>query len=454
MTALDRPLPIRSAELVLWSLGDYGPHLVRNRRTGETFQLGREEQFLLERLDGRSSADQLRAAFALRFGQALTAEELTEFLGLAARRGLLKPAPEGPNVHPADTICSATFGLRQGLGQSPSETSRPAGAGSKPIAPLRGWAATEITRGGAGDKVNRAQTRSKGSARVSLKRITGWPVQGSINLLDGLGRGLAVASVKLHFFQLKYLTYVPRADDIFIVSYPRSGTTWMQMILYQLTTDGTMEIPHIAEYSPWFERSLCSARGFATRPPPRTFKSHLAYQQIPKGPARYIYIARDGRDVAISCFNLYRNYNGYEGTFEQFFEQFLRGKVQFGSWFKHVRGWWEHRHDPNVLFLTYEDLTRDLKGSIHRIISFCQFDIPSEELPRILERCGFAFMKQYENKFDPAMELLWEQATRLNAFLRVGRVGDGACKLTRDQQARFDQSFHEQMERVGFTWGD
>src|SRR2546427_6344241 len=48
-----------------------------------------------------------------------------------------------------------------------------------------------------------------------------------------------------------------------------------------------------------------------------------------------------------------RRYNGYEGTFTEFFERFLRGKVEFGSWFEHVKGWWKHRGDPNVLFLTY-----------------------------------------------------------------------------------------------------
>ena len=47
-----------------------------------------------------------------------------------------------------------------------------------------------------------------------------------------------------------------------------------------------------------------------------------------------------------------------DGTFAEFFDHFLRGKVEFGSWFQHVRGWWERRYDPNVLFLTYEELTR------------------------------------------------------------------------------------------------
>src|SRR5262249_61834635 len=104
---------------------------------------------------------------------------------------------------------------------------------------------------------------------------------------------------RVDWLRLKYVDYVPRPDDVFIVTYPRSGTTWMQMILYQLTSDGNMDLPHIAEYCPWVERSVRSARRFYTRPSARIFKSHLPYAQIPKGPGKYIYVARDGKDVAV-----------------------------------------------------------------------------------------------------------------------------------------------------------
>jgi hypothetical protein len=133
--------------------------------------------------------------------------------------------------------------------------------------------------------------------------------------------------------------------------------------------------------------------------------------------------------------------HGYEGTFAEFFEQFMRGKVHYGSWFKHVEGWWRHRRDLNVLFLTYEELVRDLEACICRIAAFCHFEVPPEKLPLILERCSFAFMKQHETKFDPALELLWENGTQLKSFLRAGRTGEGARELTPEQQVRFDQAF-------------
>jgi peroxiredoxin len=275
--------------------------------------------------------------------------------------------------------------------------------------------------------------------KVAKRGPLGWGVKAASKLLDWLGKPLGKLSGKLQMFELKHFKLVPRPDDIFIVTYPRSGTTWMQMILYQLTSDGNMEIPHIAEHCPWFERSSRSTEDFEKRKSPRIFKSHLAFGDIPKGPGRYIYVARDGRDVAVSYYNLYRNYNGYKGTFAEFFEEFMNGKVIYGSWFKHVSGWWKHRNELNVLWLSYEELTRDLEGCLRRIIAFCHLEVPPEKLPAIVERCGFAFMKQHESKFDPALETMWEQGTQLNSFLRAGRIGEGARELTTEQQVRFEQ---------------
>ena len=408
ITEPEKPLPVRRLELVSWFSGQSGKYLVRNRSRGETFRLGCEEQFLLERLDGRQNAAQLCAAFSARFGQPLSRDELAEFLDLAARRGFLEADGDGR---------AAVLAERQTRRLS----------------------------------VNCLQGGSAPTSRF-LNHIVGRTLRRVAGFLQWLGKGLRIAGREIYIFQLTRVNFTPRPDDIFIVTYPRSGTTWMQMILYQLTTDGSMEIPHIAEYCPWFESSLRSARGFETRPPPRTFKSHLSYRAIPKGPCRYIYVAREGRDVVVSNYHLYRTHVGYQGTFAEFFERFMRGKVQYGSWFQHVHGWWKHRGDPNVLFLTYEELTRNLEGCIGKIIDFCQFVVPPERLPAIVERCSFNFMKQHERKFDPAFERLWEEGVQLNSFLRKGRVGEGANDLTSEQAARFDAASRRHFEGTGLTW--
>ncbi len=389
ITEMGKPLPARRRELACWSSEKNGQSLVRNRRTGETFQVGYEEKFLLEQLDGRQNAERICAAFAAQFGHRLSTEGFFEFLELADQRGFLQPA----GIWPTEGLSG--FEVRQSSG---------------------GFTDQPFTQSAAAGS---AQRDAKARAPSLLKRDLGRCLTRLATMLQSFGEAIQSAGRRIHHFRLKHFAFVPRTDDVFIVTYPRSGTTWMQMILYQLTTDGNMGFPHIAEYCPWFERSLRAAQGFENRPSPRIFKSHLPYQKIPKGPGKYIYVARAGKDVAISYYHLYRMYQGYAGTFEEFFQQFMRGKVQFGSWF------------------------------IRRISAFCGLNVPADRLPGIIERCSFNFMKKHEAQFDPALELVWEQGTQLNSFLRKGCVGEGAIHLNSEQTARFDEEFRLQLAGTG-----
>jgi hypothetical protein len=397
--------PGRRPELISWAAGNGGKHFVRNRRTGEMFQLADEEHFLLDRLDGGRTEGEIRQSFEEQFGEQLSEDDLDRFVELAASRGLLQSRKDESNSDGAMRV--------------PTLEQAPAVAGRPPVG-------------------KRIASRAFKFASAALR----WPA-GTLNSAAGRFDALR----RTHF------DYVPRADDIFIVTYPRSGTTWMQMILYQLTTDGSMEIPHIAEFCPWFERSQRSARGFELRPSPRIFKSHLPYRQVPKGPGKFIYVARDGKDVALSYYHLCCAYNGYEGTFDEFFERFLRGKVDHGSWFRHVRDWWAHRNDPNVLFLTYEELTADLERCVRTIANFCRFEVAPDRIPGILERCSFAFMKEHEARFDPMFETLWESGVQLNTFLRQGRAGTGETALSLEQREQFERAFRKRLGGTGIEFG-
>jgi hypothetical protein len=164
-------------------------------------------------------------------------------------------------------------------------------------------------------------------------------------------------------------------------------------------------------------------------------------------------VARDGKDVAVSYYHFYRSHMGYKGTFEEFFGRFLAGEVSYGPWLRHVEGWWAHRDDPNVLFLHYEDLAHDLAGSLHRIANFCGLDVDPERFGGILERCGFAFMKAHEARFDPLLGMLWERGTRPNAHLRDGQVGGWKQHLTPEQEARFERALGRRLGRTGIGLG-
>jgi len=281
------------------------------------------------------------------------------------------------------------------------------------------------------------------------RRVLAGLLGGGAGLLDGLIRALIAARSTLLYLKLRHADFRPRPDDIFIATYPRSGTTWMQMILYQMTTRGEMDFQHISEVCPWFERNIVAGRDLEALPSPRVFKTHLRHYLLPKRPCRHIYVARNGKDVAVSLFHFYRSHFGFGGEFADFFEMFMAGRVEGGSWFDHVKGWRSHQDDPQVLFLYYSDLKSDLEGSIRQIAAFCDLTIPQEQMPRILERCSFDFMKRHEAQFDHTNEILWESQVQESTFLRRGQSGEGVKRLTAQENDRFDRELQRKLGTFG-----
>lgn len=251
------------------------------------------------------------------------------------------------------------------------------------------------------------------------------------------------------------LEFVPWDDDIFISSYPRSGTTWMQFLVYLLATDGSMDFQHISQVTPWWERALAwgnaTADDFARRPGPRIFKSHLPYAWLPRR-GRCIYMVRNGRDVAVSYYHLYCSHLGFQGSFSLFFQRFLRGELQYGSWFKHVAGWKRQRDNPRVLILAYEDLQRALPDCLGTLSAFLGLRPSDAKCADVLSRGSFAFMKAHEDKFDHIGELRLQRGLTEHAFLRRGKSGEGGKYLTAAQHARFEQALADPIRHPDIEW--
>lgn len=261
-----------------------------------------------------------------------------------------------------------------------------------------------------------------------------------------LGRLRVSATFKLG---PKYL-YKPRPDDVFIATYPKSGTTLVQMLLYQMTTDGAMDFQHIDSVSPWFEQEL--VKGNPARweelPSPRFFKTHFRPHMLPPT-AKFIYVLRDPGDVAISAYHHQRMMLGSDVPIEPAIDRFVDDRGSFlGSWFRHVEAWWPHRKDPNVLFLRYEDIITDLEETARRVAAFCSILVDEPAMPRILERCSVAFMKEHNAKFDPRLH----QVSRSRAeFIRKGQAGAGTREMTASQQERLEARVRDLEQRLGCT---
>ncbi len=95
-------------------------------------------------------------------------------------------------------------------------------------------------------------------------------------------------------------------------------------------------------------------------PSPRIFYSHVPYQMAVGGDpernklCKHIYLARNPKDVCLSYY-YFETGQKWAGCFncpwDKWFQMFMQGRVQRGSWFDNVLSWWQHRHAENILFL-------------------------------------------------------------------------------------------------------
>ncbi|MBX2811729.1 MAG: sulfotransferase domain-containing protein [Myxococcales bacterium] len=231
-----------------------------------------------------------------------------------------------------------------------------------------------------------------------------------------------------------------RDEDIYVATYPRSGTTWLQYILH-LLKGGADDFTHLSEVSPWWERCMAlgytSAERFELYQSPRVFKSHLPRQWLPQK-GRFIYSVRDGLDVAVSYHMLYRSHLRFSGDFSEFYQRFLNGEVQYGSWFKHVEGWRRVAHEPNVQLVSYEDLQHNFVDTVANLCRFLGWSVSPDKLTQVEARASFPAMKAQEKKFDPITETLMHQGLYQGHFLRQGTSGEGKAVVTEAMRAKFE----------------
>jgi hypothetical protein len=262
-------------------------------------------------------------------------------------------------------------------------------------------------------------------------------LEGSLKALTGVQRVLFAGQVSLRRTVTFDYKFERRPDDIFIATFPKSGTTLTQMMIHQLRSDGDMDIPHINAVVPWLETEVIGGNFelLNALPSPRVFKTHLRYEyQAPK--ARYIYIVRDVRDVFVSGYHHQCRGLGHRVKPEVFFQSFMNAMPHNGNWFQHLESWWPHRHDPNVLFLTYEGMVGDLEGTVRKVAAFCGFPIDESQMPRILERCSVAYMKRHEPKFDPRLH---QTDPGVGDFIRKGKVGSWIEELPAPDREKLEK---------------
>ncbi|XP_041795657.1 sulfotransferase family 5A, member 1 [Chelmon rostratus] len=251
--------------------------------------------------------------------------------------------------------------------------------------------------------------------------------------------------------------------DVLIVSYPKSGTTWMQEIVTLISSRGdqhlSQTVPNWAR-APWLEQHYFAAVLEASSTTPRVITTHLPHHLL--GPAlrgskaKVIYVSRNPKDVVVSFYHFHKmaNFLPEPSTFPEFLNQFLEGTLSYGSWFDHVKDWTSQTATMNnLLHITYEEMSLDLQGTIKRVSSFLQWPLAEDELYNCVKHCSFSSMK--DNKmvnYTLIAEEIMDHSK--GSFMRKGKVGDWKNMFTDEQNQYFTSVFKSKMHNctLEFVW--
>ncbi|KAK2575938.1 hypothetical protein KPH14_007300 [Odynerus spinipes] len=273
-------------------------------------------------------------------------------------------------------------------------------------------------------------------------------------------------------------------DDVWVCTFPKTGTTWTQEMIWCIANDLDFEgakkpLPErfpFLEYSIIFNYEKAQSRDSnlhlpqlvvdsvnytKNQPSPRYIKTHLPFQLLPRElrtgekKPRIIYVVRNPKDTCISYFHHCRVIEGYRGNFDEFCQLFLGGKLTYAPYWEHVLDYWNKKNERNILFLKYEDMKSDLPSVIKKSAEFLGKSIPEDEVQTLATHLSFANMKNnravnYEDSIKKNKKLRMVEAE--GVFMRSGEVNQWKGKLSPDMVEKFDELTKQMFGSVGLSF--
>jgi hypothetical protein len=218
-------------------------------------------------------------------------------------------------------------------------------------------------------------------------------------------------------------------EDVFLVSFPRSGNTWLRYLLTLLHpgagSEGERDIHRVIP-------NLDQKPDLTRTPKPRVIKTHSTFR---KRFPRVIYLLRDGRDATYSYYVFCQKEFAYTGSFCEF----LRNQPFPPSrWHEHVESWLGRNHKTPLLLIRYEEMLVDPELQLRRALQFLSWNASDEDVKRAIAEASLEKMRQKEN------------SGYFLAHVRSGKAGDWRNDYSKEELELFMSFSAETLKRFGY----
>ena len=242
-------------------------------------------------------------------------------------------------------------------------------------------------------------------------------------------------------YRQMYFPETTYPDDIFVDSYPKSGNTWVRLLLTEVLVDTDGErsgwehhrvVPDLYRNRAWADE--------AERP--RYMKTHEAwFDRYP----RCLYVVRDGRDVMVSYYHYLEDFHEEINDFSTFLRVHATWPTRWHTHVKRALHAAQSRPD-DFLIVRFEDLKNDDVRELRRMVDFCDIDASPDDIKRAVQACRFSALKEKEQEHGHP-----DEVDEAEAFFRSGTMDQWEDVFSDEDLRWFMERSHDVMEQLNYV---
>ncbi len=262
-----------------------------------------------------------------------------------------------------------------------------------------------------------------------------------------------------------------RPDDVFVVTPPKCGTTWMQTIVALLLSGDPEVETELSVKMPWVDIRIREMPEVADRLEAmrhrRSMKSHTPMDGLPlDDQAHYICVFRHPldahfsyrkhvRNIPVSWFDTWYPEEDTDGTtFRRFLdggaEGFDADAMPLAHILRHYKAAKTLADLPNVSLFHYADMTRDLAGTFSKLSQLLNISHSETLMAQLVRAATFDNMKNNAERYAPSGGKGFFKSD--SGFFHSGTSGKWQGRLTDDEWAAYDALMNEELAPEEREW--